>query len=179
MKIAEVSIVLVVATALLAGCESMGKQDEQAQAATVEDRSVGATAEGATARGIGMEGGFGADALDDPSSPLSRRIVYFDFDSSTITPDGRAIVETHAAYLAQYPGVSVVLEGHADERGTREYNVALGEQRARAVTEVFELLGVSSRQMEVVSYGEERPATEGQDEASWRLNRRVEIVYQR
>ncbi len=115
--------------------------------------------------------------LDDPDSILADRIIYFAFDSSDIPGRARTIVEAHAIYLAENPGAQVTLEGHADERGTREYNIALGEKRARAVRQLMAFLGAAGRQLDTVSYGEERPAVEGQDEESWQLNRRVEIVY--
>ncbi len=115
--------------------------------------------------------------LDDPDSILADRIIYFAFDSSDIPGRARAIVEAHAIYLAENPGAQVTLEGHADERGTREYNIALGEKRARAVRQLMAFLGAAGQQLDTVSYGEERPAVEGQDEESWQLNRRVEIVY--
>lgn len=104
------------------------------------------------------------------------RVIYFDFDSSEINEDGRNLIAGWAAYLAANPGARVRLEGHCDERGTREYNVALGERRANAVLQALAARGVSSRQLSVTSYGEERPVATGHDEASWQQNRRVEIV---
>jgi len=144
-------------------------------AAAVEDRS------GAGAQASGAAGGAGMalDALNDPQSPLSRRVVYFEFDSSLVRSEDRPTIEAHASYLAANPGVSVVLEGHADERGTREYNVGLSERRAHAVSQLLTLQGVQARQIETVSYGEERPAVDGHDESAWQLNRRVEFVYSR
>ncbi len=117
------------------------------------------------------------DPLNDPSSPLAKRVIYFEYDSNTIRPEDRATIEAHAQYLAQRGNVKVALEGHADERGSREYNIALGERRANAVRDVMSLLGVASSQVSTVSYGEERPAVLGDDESAWRMNRRVELVY--
>jgi peptidoglycan-associated lipoprotein len=91
--------------------------------------------------------------------------------------EDRAIIQAHADYLAQHPTVKVTLEGHTDERGSREYNIGLGERRAKAVAEMMKLMGVSADQISTVSYGEERPAALGHDESAWHLNRRVEIVY--
>jgi peptidoglycan-associated lipoprotein len=122
----------------------------------------------------GMEEG---GAPSDTSGLLSKKVVYFDFDSSSVHDDDRAIIEAHANYLAQNPTVMVTLEGHTDERGSREYNIGLGERRANGVAEMMKLMGVAAQQISTVSYGEERPAALGHDESAWQLNRRVEIVY--
>ncbi len=135
--------------------------------------------EGAATSALPDGGGVRLDPLDDPESPLANRIVYFAFDSSEITPEAQALIVEHARYLALNPGLRVVLEGHADERGSREYNIGLGERRAQAVRRLMLFQGVSDPQIEVVSYGEERPADPGHDEPAWARNRRVEIVYQR
>ncbi len=132
---------------------------------------------GVEVAGIEDESQISGNPLDDPDSLLSKRTVYFDFDMSEIKPEALNIVEAHAKYLADNPNVSIVLEGHADERGTREYNLSLGERRAKAVQRVMNLMGVSPNQLELVSYGEERPIAMGHSEAAWALNRRVEIVY--
>ncbi|HRX71697.1 MAG TPA: peptidoglycan-associated lipoprotein Pal [Candidatus Competibacteraceae bacterium] len=105
------------------------------------------------------------------------RIVYFDFDSANVRSDSQAIIESNANYLRGNPRIITQLEGHTDERGSREYNIALGERRANAVRQVMSAMGVSPQQIRVVSYGEERPAASGSDEQSYALNRRVEIVY--
>jgi len=104
-------------------------------------------------------------------------VIYFDFDQSTIKAEFRMALNGHAAYLSQNPSARVVLEGHADERGTREYNIALGERRGNAVSRYLVFQGVSVDAIEVVSFGEERPVNAGQDSASWSENRRVEIRY--
>tara|TARA_B110000211_G_scaffold116634_1_gene135071 strand:- start:21106 stop:21813 length:708 start_codon:yes stop_codon:yes gene_type:complete len=104
-------------------------------------------------------------------------IIYFDFDQSTIKAEFRTALNGHAAYLSQNPSASIVLEGHADERGTREYNIALGERRGNAVSRYLVVQGVSIDAIEVVSFGEERPVNAGNDSASWSENRRVEIRY--
>ena len=117
------------------------------------------------------------DPFEDPDNLLSKRVVYFDFDSSTVKEDALPIIRAHADYLAANSQVHFTLEGHTDERGTREYNLALGERRADAVRRLLIANGVSPSQVKVVSYGEERPAVLGHDESAWRMNRRAEFVY--
>ncbi len=104
--------------------------------------------------------------------------VYFDFDSSDIRRESREVLEAHAKYLSENSGVSVVLEGHTDERGSKEYNMALGERRAESVERFLNVNDVSSDAIETVSYGEERPAVDESNEEAWAQNRRVEIVYE-
>jgi len=108
---------------------------------------------------------------------LAQRLVYFDFDSSEIKGDGITVVAAHGKYLAANHDTRVRLEGHTDERGSREYNIGLGERRAQAVRRALLLQGAADGQISTVSYGEERPAVPGHDEAAWAKNRRVEIVY--
>jgi len=115
--------------------------------------------------------------FNDPSNPLYQRIIYFDYDSSDIRPQFIEVLRAHSLYLSTTPGANVLLEGHSDERGTREYNLALAEQRAHTVRRFMLAEGVASGQIETLSYGEERPAQRGHDEESWALNRRVELVY--
>lgn len=104
------------------------------------------------------------------------RTIYFAFDSSEITGEGQTVVDGWAAYLSANPSARIKLEGHCDERGTREYNIALGERRANAVLQAMAARGVAERQVSVTSYGEERPVSNGHDEAAWQQNRRVEIA---
>ena len=104
-------------------------------------------------------------------------VIYFDFDQSTIKPEFRSALNGHAAYLSQNPSAKIVLEGHADERGTREYNIALGERRGNAVSRYLVVQGVSIEAIEVVSFGEERPVNSGSESASLSENRRVEVRY--
>jgi len=115
--------------------------------------------------------------LDNPNSLLSKRIIYFDYNLSSIKPQYKAILDAHTKLLAKTPSLNVRLEGHADERGTREYNVALSEERAKAVQWSMRSKGVKPSQVDVVAYGEERPAIVGDGEKSWAQNRRVEIKY--
>jgi peptidoglycan-associated lipoprotein len=115
--------------------------------------------------------------FENPESLLSKRIVYFDFDKSTVRPEFRGIVSAHAAYTAAHTSARVTLEGHADERGSREYNLGLGERRGNAVMGLMSAQGSRGNQLNVVSYGEERPVCRVSDETCWGQNRRVEIVY--
>ncbi len=113
----------------------------------------------------------------DASGRAISRTFYFDYDKSVLKPDDLASLELHAQILRRNPDRSVVMEGHCDERGTREYNLALGERRADSVRSFLLSAGVSSRQIETVSYGEEQPADPGHTEASWARNRRAVMVY--
>lgn len=115
--------------------------------------------------------------FDNPESLLSKRVIYFDFDKSTVRPEFRDLIAAHAAYMASSGTARVTLEGHADERGTREYNLGLGERRGNAVEGLLSAQGARGNQTSVVSYGEERPVCRVSDEECWSLNRRVEIVY--
>ncbi|HTU65063.1 MAG TPA: peptidoglycan-associated lipoprotein Pal [Steroidobacteraceae bacterium] len=117
-------------------------------------------------------------AIQGPSGELlSKRIVYFDYDSAEIRADSQTVVAAHARYLAGAAAQKVRLEGHADERGSREYNIGLGERRAQAVRRALLLQGVAEVQLSTVSYGEERPAVSESNEQAYAANRRVEIVY--
>ena len=154
---------------VIAGCATGG-----GEAVPVEDKSIGTDTAGAPAR-MGPEGG--ALAGGARADLLSVRRIHFAFDSSSIDEESRAVVEAHTAYLADNPGVKVHFEGHADERGTREYNLALGERRAQAVERMMRVLGIAADHITTVSYGEEKPVAPEHNESAWRLNRRVEIIY--
>ena len=121
-------------------------------------------------------GKYTVDSLDSDSC-LRQRVVYFDLDRSEIRPEFQAAVACHASYLRQFPGARVTLEGNADERGSREYNLGLGERRGNALSSGLGSAGASSSQLNVVSYGEERPVCKDHNEGCWQKNRRVEIVY--
>jgi peptidoglycan-associated lipoprotein len=136
---------------------------------------LGAGADGTG--GLGAGGAFSGSALDDPSSPLSKRRIHFEYDSYVVSAEYRPVVEAHAQYLAQNPGAAVTLEGHADERGSREYNIALGERRAEAVKQIMLALGAAPQQITSVSFGEEKPLQDCHEESCWWQNRRVEIIY--
>jgi peptidoglycan-associated lipoprotein len=177
------SVLIILIISLFTACTTT--KDKPASA-TVEEKSAtssgtssgsGPDNTGARSYGTGADGATSMTALDDPQSPLSVRIIYFDFDSSDIQSQFRDTVEAHAAFLIANPNVVVSLEGHADERGSREYNLALGERRSQTVKRQLVLLGASSSQIRVTSYGEERPVSEEHDEFGWSQNRRVEIIY--
>lgn len=183
MKLARFIIALAI-LALLAGCASRGGVEAEP---VVEDRSSsaagaeagGAFGEGAEAGGASAADGFTVTDLDDPESLLSQRVIYFAFDSNDVDQDGAAVIEAHARYLAAHPEVRLTVEGHTDERGSQEYNLALGERRAEAVKRLLLLHGALAEQIESVSYGEEKPAMDGSTEEAWAQNRRAELVYQR
>ena len=115
--------------------------------------------------------------LTDPSNPLSHRSVYFAFDSYEVSPEYAAIVEAHAKWLAEHPNVKIVIQGNTDERGGREYNLALGQKRSEAVLQRLQLLGIPSSRIEAVSFGKEKPSALGHSEEAWAQNRRADIVY--
>lgn len=171
-------LLVITASLMLAACSSHKTKSDSAQGgARVEDRGA-AGANGAASQGLADDGTAGAGgALNDPNSPLAVRVIYFDYDSANIRADFNDTVAAHAAYLAANPNTVVTVEGHADERGSREYNLALGERRSLAVRKQLVLLGASANQIKTVSYGEERPAVDGHDEGSYEKNRRAELVY--
>lgn len=138
--------------------------------------SGGSSFSGTDLGGSEYQGGRFGDP-DDPNNPLGRRIIYFEYDSSDLSPESQQVASAHARYLAEHPRAAVSLEGHTDERGTREYNLALGEQRALSVADLMMLQGASNEQVQTLSYGEERAADLGAGESAWQANRRVEIVY--
>ncbi len=177
-------ILLLVAALTSAGCAHKPPHPSAANTAVPTTGSnTGAESSGAGGAGanagpgtVGADAG-GADVAGPQEGLLAKRVVYFDFDSSEIKGEGTDIVGAHAKYLSMNPSVHVRLEGHTDERGSREYNIGLGERRAQAVKRALLLQGASEGQIATVSYGAERPADAGHDEAAWAKNRRVEIVY--
>lgn len=171
MKLTMSRLLLLVLVAVMAGCSSKGGTKDVA----VEDRSMGAG--DASTSGAAGAGSYDMAALNDPNSPLSSRVIYFEYDSAEISAADQDTLIAHAGFLVANPGARVTLEGSTDERGSREYNIALGDRRGQSVQRMLELNGVPSDQISVVSYGEEKPAAEGHSEAAWRLNRRVELVY--
>lgn len=181
-------VILLAAALAAAGCSSKGGAQGEGEGADAAVMGTGGpeigkygAGQGGGAYGGAGGGGYGAGggdaALDDPNSPLSKRVVYFNYDSSEVAPEYVSVVNNHAGFLASNPGKTVVLEGHADERGSSEYNVALGEQRAKAVAKLMKLQGVSDSQLQIVSFGEEKPAVSGHDESAYQQNRRVELAY--
>ena len=165
---------LLAALLLAAGCATTDTQDAPADDTASRDDG-GARVEG----GVGTPEPMEVDPLDDPENALNERIVYFEFDRSDIPSQHLTTLDAHARYLIDNPNVKIRLEGHADERGSREYNIGLGDRRAQAVRRILLFQGVANDQVTTVSYGEERPAVEGHDEQAYARNRRVEIVYVR
>jgi peptidoglycan-associated lipoprotein len=145
----------------------------------LSDGPAGAGAGGgaeASAAAAGEKGPISLN-LKDPESPLSKRIIQFDYDSAAIRDEYRELLEAHSQYLMHNSSAKAIIQGHADERGSREYNIALGQRRAESVYKALNLLGVPELQIEAVSLGEEKPIAEGHDEAAWQQNRRGEIYY--
>ena len=163
-------ILAVVSAALIAGCSSTGTKESSTPPPPPSDTSGIST----SGTGTGMEGN--ANALG--SADLTEHSVYFDYDRSEIKPEGQVVVSAWAKYLSAHPTAKARLEGNTDERGTREYNIALGERRANSVAQALEAQGVSPSQLTVISYGEERPVALGHDEAAWQQNRRCDIIQQ-
>jgi peptidoglycan-associated lipoprotein len=161
------TMLVFVALTVVAGCKTKPVEEAPAPAPqTTTDTS-----------GVDTSGAATEDAAGPSGELLSKRVVYFDLDRADIRADSQAVITAHARYLAGASSQKVRLEGHADERGSREYNIGLGERRAQAVRRALLLLGVAESQLATVSYGEERPAAAGSDEQAYSLNRRVEIVY--
>jgi len=166
-------LLLVVACALTACASKPSKPAGPGEGGTANTGAEGAAAGNPNASGSGSD----EEAAGPQAGLLAKRTVYFDFDSAEIKGEGTDIVAAHAKYLAANPTTRVRLEGHTDERGSREYNIGLGERRAQSVRRALLLQGAGDAQISTVSYGEERPAVAGHDEAAWAKNRRVEIIY--
>ncbi|TNE76839.1 MAG: peptidoglycan-associated lipoprotein Pal [Gammaproteobacteria bacterium] len=177
---------LLLSVGLFAGCSSTGE--------TIEDGSYGSDVAaidqdgGSTVYGGDDQGGISSSTLTEEERMAAEQqaaqealrditTFYFDFDTAEIKQEARDVLVAHAQFLAANPGQNVRLEGHADERGTKEYNLALGERRANAVQRFLIVNGASRGQIETVSYGEEKPAVMGSNESSWAQNRRVELVF--
>jgi len=174
MRKTLVLLMVLAAAAGLGACASKAKKGDASAAAAGTSSTAGADTSGVAQASASEEG---AEAPGPQEGMLAKRTIYFDFDSSEIRGEGAEIVSAHAKYLATRGGLKVRLEGHTDERGSREYNIGLGERRAQAVRRALLLQGAADVQLSTVSYGEERPAAAGSDEAAWTKNRRVEIVY--
>jgi peptidoglycan-associated lipoprotein len=157
----------------LKGGNTGGEQGGATTGGGAGGAETGGAAGGGGPQGQPLGGGQGAMGGERPE----KMRVYFAFDSSAIDADNRTIVEQHAAYLMANPQLKVTLQGNTDERGTREYNLALGERRSVSVERMLRVLGVSADRITTISFGEEQPVAMGHDESSWRLNRRVEFVY--
>ena len=156
------------------------------QAATADQAKGAETAAAGTSSGVESQAMADADAkakaeaaakANQLANALGIKLFYFDFDSSALHDSDLDALKAHAYYLSQHPAAHVQVNGHTDERGTREYNMALGERRAKAVAAFLTANGAKAAQLDVVSYGKEKPAVDGHDEAAWAKNRRVELVY--
>jgi peptidoglycan-associated lipoprotein len=168
-------VLFAMAVITLAACKGGG--DTQADAAA-NGNAVGANDNVST---TGIQGDnsvtTGSPLEAEQRRLLGELVVYFDYDQAEIRQEFSAMLQAHGRQLSQNPNMQVRLEGHTDERGSREYNIGLGERRAQAVRRVLMLQGATAQQLSTVSYGEERPAQTGSDDEAWRLNRRVELVY--
>jgi len=164
-------IFIVTLTALLAACASQDIPDPEPSDTTYSDES------GATTDGMGGSDPYGGEEIDDPFGGELQQIIYFDFDSSEVRAQDQETVSRHAMELNNNTRMRVRLEGHADERGSREYNIGLGERRSQAVRQMLLVQGVSASQISTVSFGEERPASFGSSESDYSQNRRVEFKY--
>ena len=167
-------VLLPVAAIALAACNKSGTVAD-AGSSTVTGAGAGSDA---STTGSGASTGITGSPLDSETArALQTLVIYFDYDQAEIKPEFASVVQAHGQRLASNASLQVRLEGHTDERGSREYNIGLGERRAQSVRRALMLNGANASQITTVSYGEERPAATGSDEESWRLNRRVEIVY--
>ncbi|GAA0840078.1 peptidoglycan-associated lipoprotein Pal [Marinobacter szutsaonensis] len=177
-------LAMLLSAGLFAGCSSTGETVGDG----TYDSDVAPVDDGSTVYGGDDEGGVSSSALTEEERMAAEErakmealrditTFYFDFDTAEIKPEARDVLVAHAQYLANNPGRNVRLEGHADERGTKEYNLALGERRANAVQRFLIVNGASRGQIETVSYGEEKPAVMGSSESAWAQNRRVELVF--
>jgi peptidoglycan-associated lipoprotein len=169
------ALLVVTLAVTLAGCGPKAVKPSPSTAPT--ESNAGAQTDAANAANAAGVAGNQDEAAGPQAGLLATRIVYFDFDSAVIQGAGVDVVAAHAKYLAANPQARVRLEGNTDERGSREYNIGLGDRRAQSVRRALLLQGVTEGQLTTVSYGEERPADPGHDEAAWAKNRRVEIVY--
>jgi peptidoglycan-associated lipoprotein len=166
----KLRLILVTAVVgLLAACHSGVKLDDNANAKN------GAVSTQPNPNDVQQ---VNVDPLNDPNSPLAKRSIYFDFDSYSVKDDYQQLLGQHAQYLKSHPQRHVLIQGNTDERGTSEYNLALGQKRAEAVRKALSLLGVPDSQMEAVSLGKEKPQSDGHDESAWAQNRRADLVYQ-
>lgn len=173
-------VLLAAAALMLAACAHKPPRPAPGANSAVPGNESGAESAGAAGansnEGAGANGG-GQEVAGPDAGLLAKRTIYFDFDSSEIKGEGTDIVSAHAKYLSTHPMLHVRLEGNTDERGSREYNIGLGERRAQAVRQALLLQGAADSQISTVSYGAERPVDAGHDEAAWAKNRRVDIVY--
>jgi len=186
------ALALLFSSLVLTGCETLGTDDEvsvpdQQQATSTENVGEEASNQGGETSGAPAEPEISAQelaaqqakeaAIKEQAALREVRTFYFDFDQSTVKVESRPSLAAHAAFLSSNPASKILLEGHCDERGTKGYNIALGERRAKAIASYLVVNGVSKSQIEVISYGEERPANSAHDESAWAQNRRAYIEY--
>ncbi|QEL57381.1 peptidoglycan-associated lipoprotein Pal [Chromobacterium paludis] len=171
MKLKQLALASAVAT-LLAACASTKPAETPAAPVAQAPVTQAPTTSGSNTGNVAM------DPLHDPNSPLAKRSVYFAFDSSAIDGAGKVTVSNHADYLKGHDAQKVIIQGNTDARGSREYNLALGQRRAESVKHAMEVLGVKEQQLEAVSFGKEKPKAMGHTEADYAENRRADIVYQ-
>ena len=181
MKNRMLKFCIPLALALAGGCATQS-QPESAATTPGSDTASTPSSPSATARSDSRVTGRQSSSSRSSSSARgaaqpSERSVFFEFDKSTLSAEDRKLVESHAQYLREHPDVKVRVEGNTDERGSKEYNLALGQRRAETVTKVMELMGVSDQRVEAVSYGEEKPRSQGHEESAWQQNRRSDIRY--
>ena len=172
MKILAITVTVIA----LSACS--GQETKDSDGAAVEDQTGGGESSTVTTSGVDRLGEINGIPIDQDGSPDYVRTVYFEYDRSEVRSEFIPLINAHGQLLASDGSRRVVLEGHADERGSREYNIALGERRAISVRRLLLASGASSNQIRMVSYGEERPAVEGHNESAWSKNRRVEIRYE-
>jgi peptidoglycan-associated lipoprotein len=169
---------LIVGAAMLAGCPKKPLINEPSNTGSQVPSSSSTTGEaGGAATSMTPLGDNGTNGTAGANGPLSGRVIYFDFDKAEIKPEFTDLIASYARNMTAHSNLKLRLEGNTDERGTREYNIGLGERRAQAVRRALMLLGVAETQLTTVSFGAERPAAEGDDETAWAQNRRVELVY--
>jgi len=166
------SLIAIAVVAGLYGCAST-KTDE---APAAPEPTSSATPQSATPTPTGARSSSG-QPVGDPRASLAKRSVYYEFDKYDVKAEYRPLVEAHAKYLRENSSAKIRIEGNADERGSREYNLALGQRRAESVTKMMQLLGVREGQIEAVSFGKEKPRTTGHDEGAWSENRRSDFQY--
>lgn len=162
---------------VLTGCGGQVKPDDEQSGAQAGSIDGGEKATGTMIDGVKRDVSYERDAINDAGNVLAVRTIYFEFDSSAIGSDDAEVIKHHGKYLALNSSASMRIEGHTDERGSREYNVALADRRAQSVKRLLLFQGASNNQIVVISYGEEKPVALGHDESAWQLNRRAELVY--
>ena len=174
-------LIVALMTGTLAACGSSPTKEQDG--AAVEDRKPGEVVDRPPVKPVDKTTGiqdksFLGSELKDPKNILSKRSIFFDYDSNLVKDEFKPIVTAHARYLQQHPTAKMRIEGNADDRGSREYNLALGQRRSDAVRQMMQLLGAKAEQIETVSFGEEKPKCTEQTESCWSQNRRGDIAYQ-